>query len=160
MTLVINARYLLMSAALSQRLGEETTFLQRLLLGYCVTDEIFGVSVSYGPRLDPVYTWGAFCAASPGWVLGTLLGVLMGSVLPARIVSALSVGLYGMFLAIILPPARKSRVLAVIIVLSMLRHSAPRRILHHSCRAHDRGRAAASPPRASAPRKQGCASAD
>ena len=120
MTLVINARYLLMSAALSQRLGEETTFLQRLLLGYCVTDEIFGVSVSYGPRLDPVYTWGAFCAASPGWVLGTLLGVLMGSVLPARIVSALSVGLYGMFLAIILPPARKSRVLAVIIVLSML----------------------------------------
>lgn len=119
MTLVINARYLLMSASLSQRLGGDVSLPRRLALGYCVTDEIFGISVAYGPRLDPLYTWGAFCAASPGWVLGTLLGVLMGSVLPDRVVSALSVGLYGMFLAIILPPARRDRVLAGIILLSM-----------------------------------------
>ena len=120
MTLVINARYLLMSTALSQKLGEKTTFLQRLALGYCVTDEVFGISMAYGDTLDPVYTYGSFCVASPGWALGTLLGVLMGNVLPARVVSALSVGLYGMFIAIIMPPARKSRVLAGVIVLSMI----------------------------------------
>ncbi len=119
MTLVINARYLLMSTALSQKLGEKTTFLQRLALGYCVTDEEFGISMAYGDTLDPVYTYGSFCVASPGWALGTLLGVLMGNVLPANVVSALSVGLYGMFIAIIMPPARKSRVLAGVIVLSM-----------------------------------------
>lgn len=119
MTLVINARYLLMSTALSQRLGEDTSFLQRLALGYCVTDEIFGISLAYGRRLDPVYTYGAFSVASPGWALGTLLGVLLGNVLPANVVSALSVGLYGMFIAIIMPPARKNRVLAGVILISM-----------------------------------------
>ena len=74
MTLVINARYLLMSTALSQRLGERTTFLQRLGLGFCITDEIFGISLAYPAPLNPVYTYGAMCVASPGWALGTLLG--------------------------------------------------------------------------------------
>lgn len=120
MTLVINARYLLMSTALSQKLGPSTSFLQRLALGYCITDEVFGISLAYGDLLDPIYTYGSFCVASPGWALGTLLGVLMGNVLPSSVVSALSVGLYGMFIAIIMPPARKNRVLAGVIVLSML----------------------------------------
>ena len=119
MTVVINARYLLMSTALSQRLGGQTSFLQRLGLGFCVTDEIFGISLAYPLPLDPIYTYGAMSVASPGWALGTLLGVLMGNVLPANVVSALSVGLYGMFIAIIMPPARRSRVLAGVIVLSM-----------------------------------------
>lgn len=119
MTVVINARYLLMSTALSQRLGEKTDFLKRLGLGYCVTDEVFAISVAYGAPLEPVYTYGAFCVASPGWALGTLLGVLLGNILPETVVSALSVGLYGMFIAIIMPPARKNRVLALVIVLSM-----------------------------------------
>ena len=83
--LIANARYLLMSTALSQKLGEKTTFLQRLALGYCVTDEVFGISMAYGDELDPVYTYGSFCVASPGWALGTLLGVLMGNVLPALV---------------------------------------------------------------------------
>lgn len=119
MTVVINARYLLMSTALSQRLGEQTSFLHRLGLGFCITDEIFGISLAYPVPLNPVYTYGAMCVASPGWALGTLLGVLMGNVLPENVVSALSVGLYGMFIAIIMPPARKNRVLAGVIVLSM-----------------------------------------
>ena len=56
--------------------------------------------------------------AIPGWGLGTLFGVIMGDILPLRVVSALSVGLYGMFLAIIIPPARKSRIIAGLVAVS------------------------------------------
>ena len=119
MTLVTNARYLLMSCALSQKLPAETPLLPRLLIGFDVTDEIFGVSIAYPGRLNPVYTYGVILAALPGWALGTFFGVLMGNALPVRLVSALSVALYGMFIAVIVPPARQNRVIAVLIVLSM-----------------------------------------
>ena len=119
MTVVINARYLLMSCALSQRLGAEVPLWQRMVLGYTVTDEIFGISMAEPAPLSLRYPLGAFCVASPGWALGTLLGVLLGNALPAQIVNALSVGLYGMFIAIVIPPARGSRVLAGVVALSM-----------------------------------------
>ena len=118
--LVINARYLLMSTALSQRLAPETSVLHRLLIGYGVTDEIFGISVAGEDRLSPFYSYGAISVAAPGWTLGTLLGAVLGNVLPARANSALGVALYAMFLAIILPPARKSRVIAGVVSVSML----------------------------------------
>lgn len=120
MILVVNARYLLMSCALSQKLDAKAPLWQRMLLGYGVTDEIFGISVSVPGKLNPYYSYGAFLVACPGWASGTCLGVIMGNILPANVVSALSVGLYGMFLAIIIPPARKNKVLSVAIVLSML----------------------------------------
>ncbi len=110
MELLTNARYMLMSTALSQKLGPEVSTLKRMLLGMCVTDEIFGISVAYGERLDPRYSYGAFAIASPAWALGTFIGAVLGSVLPLRAVSALSVGLYGMFLAIFIPPAKENRV--------------------------------------------------
>ena len=119
MTLVTNARYLLMSCALSQKLPADTPLLPRLLIGFDVTDEIFGVSIAYPGRLNPVYTYGVILAALPGWALGTFFGVLMGNALPVRLVSALSVALYGMFIAVIVPPARQSCVLAGLIVISM-----------------------------------------
>lgn len=119
MTLVTNARYLLMSCALSQKLPADTPLLPRLLIGFDVTDEIFGVSIAYPGRLNPVYTYGVILAALPGWALGTFFGVLMGNVLPVRLVSALSVALYGMFIAVIVPPARQNRVIAALIVISM-----------------------------------------
>lgn len=118
--LVINVRYLLMSTALSQRLAPETSVLHRLLIGYSVTDEIFGISVAGEERLSPFYSYGAISVAAPGWTLGTLLGAVLGNVLPARANSALGVALYAMFLAIILPPARKSRVIAGVVSVSML----------------------------------------
>ena len=117
--LVINIRYLLMSCALSQKLAPETGLLHRLLVGYGVTDEIFGISAAVEGNLTPYYSYGAILVAVPGWTLGTLLGAIMGSLLPARATSALSVALYAMFLAIILPPARKSRTIAVLVALSM-----------------------------------------
>ena len=119
MTLVTNARYLLMSCALSQKLPADTPLLPRLLIGFDVTDEIFGVSIAYPGRLNPVYTYGVILAALPGWALGTFFGVLMGNALPVRLVSALSVALYGMFIAVIVPPARQNRVIAALIVISM-----------------------------------------
>lgn len=104
MELVANARYLLMSCAMSQKLAPDTPLRHRLLIGYDLTDEIFGISMAQPGYLNPWYAYGAFVVAIPGWAVGTYLGVLMGNILPARVVSALSVGLYGMFLAVIVPP--------------------------------------------------------
>lgn len=118
--LVINIRYLLMSCSLSQKIAPETSVLHRLLVGYGVTDEIFGISMGVEDKLTPYYSYGAIAVAAPCWTLGTVLGALLGSILPAGLVSALSVALYAMFLAIILPPARKSRVIAGIVGASML----------------------------------------
>ena len=118
MTLVANARYLLMSCALSQKLAPDTPLRHRMLVAYDVTDEIFGISIAVPGRLNPWYTYGAVSVALPGWGIGTFLGVIAGSALPARLVSALSVGLYGMFIAIIVPPARKSRLIAALVLIS------------------------------------------
>lgn len=117
-TLIANARYLLMSCALAQRFAPETPFFHRLLIGYDVTDELFGITIARPGLLNPYYTYGAILLAAPAWAIGTALGIVAGNALPLRIVSALSVALYGMFLAIIIPPARKSRVVAGLVALS------------------------------------------
>ena len=109
-TLIANARYLLMSCSLSQKFAPGTPMRHRLLVGYDVTDELFGLAISYDGWLDPYYMYGAILVAAPSWAVGTALGVVVGNLLPARVVSALSVALYGMFLAIIVPPAKESRV--------------------------------------------------
>lgn len=119
MELVANARYLLMSFSLSQKLRPETGMLHRMLIGWYVTDEVFGVSISAPGYLNPYYTYGAVALACPGWALGTCLGVLMGNILPAAVVRALSVGLYGMFIAIFVPPSRESKTVCALVVASM-----------------------------------------
>ncbi|MBR6536851.1 MAG: AzlC family ABC transporter permease [Lachnospiraceae bacterium] len=118
--LVINLRYLLMSCALSQKVSEKMPFIHRFFISYYITDEIFGISSTVDGKLNPRYTYGAALVASPGWVLGTYLGAVVGNILPDNVSSAMSVALYGMFLAIIIPPARKHKVIAVIVVVSML----------------------------------------
>lgn len=117
--LVINIRYLLMSCALSQRLSPKTGILHRMLMGHGVTDEIFGISVACEGGLSPYYSYGAMSVAIPGWTLGTLLGAIMGNMLPERVTVALSIALYAMFIAIILPPAKKSRKIAALVAVSM-----------------------------------------
>lgn len=110
MQLVVNARYLLMSCALSQRLDPELSLGKRMLLGITVTDEIFGISIAAsGERLDPMYSFGAFCVACPGWTLGTVCGAVMGDILPVRLVSALSVAIFGMLIAVFIPPTKKDK---------------------------------------------------
>ncbi len=117
-TLIANARYLLMSTALSQRFSPDTPFFHRLLIGFDVTDELFGLAISHPGYIDPVYMYGAFSVALAGWSVGTALGIVAGNILPVRVVSALSVAIYGMFIAIIIPPARKDRVVAALVVIS------------------------------------------
>ena len=119
MMLIINARYLLMSCALSQKLGSGASVLHRMLMGYDVTDEIFGASIMVPGKLNPRYYYGMMLISMPGWAAGTCLGVVAGNALSEGIVSALGVGLYGMFLAVIIPPAAKERVLGVLIAISM-----------------------------------------
>ena len=118
MEAIANARYLLMSTYLSQKLDSKMPFYHRLLMGLWITDEIFGVSASVEGKLNPFYNYGMAAVATPGWALGTLTGVVLGNVLPVRVVSALSVGLYGMFISIFVPPARKSRVVAGLVLIS------------------------------------------
>lgn len=118
MEAVANARYLLMSASLSQKLKPKVGTVQRLLLGFTVTDEIFGVSIAQPEPLDPCFTYGTFLVATTGWTGGTLVGALLGDVLPLRVLSALSVGLFGMFISVFIPEAKKNRVVAVLIAVS------------------------------------------
>ena len=113
--LVANARYLLMSCALTQRLAPDMPFFHRFLIGLHVTDEIFGVTIARPGAIDPFYCYGAMITAIPPWALATALGIALGNLLPLRLVSALSVALYGMCLAIIIPPARKDRVVAFLV---------------------------------------------
>ena len=117
-TLITNARYLLMSCALSQKFAPNTPLHHRLLVGYDVTDELFGITIARPGYLDPYYNYGAMLVALPGWAIGTALGVIAGNILPLRAVSALSVALYGMFLAAIIPPARQNRVVAGVVAIS------------------------------------------
>ena len=117
-TLIANARYLLMSCALAQRFAPGTPFFHRLIIGYDVTDELFGITIARPGCLNPFYTYGAITLAAPAWAMGTALGIVAGNLLPLRAVSALSVALYGMFLAIIIPPARKNKVVAALVALS------------------------------------------
>lgn len=118
MTLIANARYFLMSCSLSQKVSSEIPIRHRFLISFNITDELFGISMAQNGSLNPFYWYGASLVAIPGWAAGTVLGVIAGSALPALIVEALSVALYGMFLAIIIPPCRKDRVLAGLVFLS------------------------------------------
>ena len=111
-TLIANARYLLMSTALSQRFSAETGFVHRLLVAFGITDELFGAAVAREGHVEPFYYYGAMIISAFCWALGTSLGITAGNILPDRIVSALSVALYGMFLAIIIPPAKKDKAVA------------------------------------------------
>ncbi len=117
---VTNMRYLLMSAALSQRMGSDERFGRRMLTGFCITDEIFGLGIAWPGTLNCFYLWTAFLLADVMWASGTLAGIVAGNVLPGNVVTALSVAIYGMFLAIIIPPARKNRVVAALVPISFL----------------------------------------
>ncbi len=117
-TLIINSRYLLMSASLSQKISSDTSFLKRLILGFGVTDEIFAVCFSEPGNLNPYYGYGAMTVAIPSWATGTAIGIFAGNILPQSVVTALSVALYGMFIAIIVPPAKKNKAILILVLVS------------------------------------------
>lgn len=116
-TLIVNARYLLMSCAISQKINNTTPIIHRFIIGFGITDELFGIASAKDGWINPYYIYGAMLIAIPCWSVGTALGIAVGNILSTRIVSALSVALYGMFIAIIIPPARKNKVIAFIIII-------------------------------------------
>ena len=116
-TLIANARYLLMSCAMSQRLDPAMPGFHRPLMAFHITDELFGIAIARPGCLNPFYSYGAVLVAAPCWAVGTALGAIAGGLLPLRLVSAFSVALYGMFLAVIIPATRQSTVIAGLIVL-------------------------------------------
>lgn len=117
--LIINLRYCLMSCSLSQKIDPKAPFIHRFLVAFGNTDEVFGLSSAVEGPLSPYYSYGLISMAFPGWTLGTLLGAVAGDILPARLLSALGVALYGMFCAIIIPPAKKDSMLRKVILLAM-----------------------------------------
>ena len=107
--LIINLRYSLMGLSLSQRLDESFSTPWRMLLSFHITDEIFAVASTKRERVGVRYFSGLATAPYIGWALGTLLGALAGTLLPDVIRNSLGLMLYGMFIAIIIPPARRER---------------------------------------------------
>lgn len=118
-TLIVNLRYFLMSCSLTQKLRADLPFIHRFFLSYCITDEIFGLSSAVKGYLNPFFTYGITIISVFGWSAGTVTGVLAGNILPAIITGALGVSLYGMFLAIIIPPARTNRFIGLLVVISI-----------------------------------------
>lgn len=118
---VINIRYLLMSCSLSQRIDENESLLKRALLAFCITDEIFGILSSCDDdKVSPYYAFGAISVALPAWTVGTCIGVALGNILPLRVLSALSIALYGMFIAVVVPKSKKDKSVAAAVVMSMV----------------------------------------
>ncbi|MBP5646257.1 MAG: AzlC family ABC transporter permease [Bacteroidaceae bacterium] len=109
MCLVVNLRYMLMSAALSQKIAPGTPWIKRILMSCCVTDEVFGISIAHPGYTPPAYMYSAALISTLFWATGCAIGITAGSLLPQHIVTALSMSLYGMFIAVFIPPARRDR---------------------------------------------------
>ncbi len=116
--LVINLRYALMGFSLSQKLDESFTTSRRLAVSFGITDEVYAVAVSQPGQLTAKYMLGLISTPIVGWSVGTLLGAVAGQLLPSSVSDAMGLVLYGMFLAIILPPARKDRRVLLVVVLA------------------------------------------
>ncbi len=116
--LIINMRYALMSLSLSQKLDSSFTTPHRFLAAFGITDEIFAVSAGKPKDVTPPYMYGLILLPFICWSTGTLLGGIAGSILPETLCSALGIAIYGMFIAIFIPPARKSMGVFVTVVIS------------------------------------------
>ena len=119
-TCIADARYLLMSFSFSQKFSPQTSLKDRLLCGFGITDELFALAIAQPSYLEPMYFYGAFLTAALCWATGSVCGIIGGTLLPERIVQALSVALYAMFLAIIIPQGREDKVVAGLILLAFV----------------------------------------
>lgn len=118
--LIINLRYALMSLSLSQKLDSRYNIAHRLITSFCVTDEVFAVASGKGCELPARYMYGLILLPYLFWSGGTAVGAFLGSILPDMIKSALGIAIYGMFIAIIVPPSKKSRGVAAVVAAAAL----------------------------------------
>lgn len=119
-SIIVNARYFLMSCALSQKLSPSMPFIHRFIIGFDITDELFGLAINQKGYMDPYYYYGAMSTSFPGWTIGTVLGVLVGSIIPDWLMSGFSVMLFGMFIAIVIPAGKEDHVVLGCIFISFI----------------------------------------
>lgn len=119
-TLIINLRYMLMSFSLSQKIEKKASLVQRLIFGFGITDEIFAVASTEDGKISPYYMYGLIITPIAGWTFGTALGALISGALPTRLSEAMGIALYAMFIAIIIPPAKKSKPVVLCISVAIL----------------------------------------
>ena len=117
---IINLRYALMGISLSQKLDKSFTLKHRFLASFGITDEIFAVASSNELPILPIYMYGMILISFVGWTIGTLLGAVAGSLLPSVVTDAMGILLYGMFIAIIVPPAKKEKGVLFAVVLAAI----------------------------------------
>ena len=117
--LVINSRYALMSVSLSQSMGPSVRIRDRFLIAFANTDEIFAVAVGRGEPVGRKYMLGLATTPYFGWTIGTILGAVAGNILPAILISALGIAIYGMFVAIVVPTAIENRKTALCVLASV-----------------------------------------
>ncbi|NLJ97038.1 MAG: AzlC family ABC transporter permease [Clostridiales bacterium] len=118
-TFIINIRYMLMSLSLTQRLDKKTNLAKRFLVGYGVTDEVFSVASMERGTLTFPYLLGLIIGPVLGWTTGTALGAIISFALPESLSSAMGIALYAMFIAIVLPVAKKSKPVTIIVAISV-----------------------------------------
>ncbi len=118
-TLVINIRYFLMSLSVSQKVERQMTLPQRLAVSFGITDEIFAVSMQHKGALKAVYMAGLILGPVLGWTLGTLTGAVATSFMPPILTNAMGIALYGMFIAIVIPPARQEKSVMITALLAV-----------------------------------------
>ena len=117
--LIINLRYSLMSVSLSQKLGKSVKMADRFLISFVNTDEVFAVSSGKNENVGKKYMYGLILTPYLGWSMGTLLGAVAGNILPAIVISALGIAIYGMFVAIVIPQARKEKSVALCVAVAI-----------------------------------------
>ncbi len=117
--LVINLRYALMSLSLSQKADQSINLLHRLLISFGITDEIFAVASGQPCEIGRRYMYGLITTPYFGWAIGTFIGAAASTILPATIRSALGIAIYGMFIAIIIPPAKQHRPVLKVLLISV-----------------------------------------
>lgn len=118
--LVINLRYALMSVSLSQKLGKSVRLIDRFLIAFVNTDEVFAVASGKEGTVGKRFLYGLILTPYLGWSLGTFLGAVAGNILPQIVISSLGIAIYGMFVAIVIPKVKKERATALCVLTSVV----------------------------------------
>lgn len=119
-TFVVNLRYMLMSLSLSQKVASDIPFYKRAIMAFCITDEIFALAALEKGDVSFPFFGGLMTPPLVGWTLGTFLGTIASSLLPPMLQGCFGIALYCMFIAIIIPPARKGRKVAIAVIVSAI----------------------------------------
>lgn len=119
-TLIINIRYFLMSLSVSQKVQPDLSIKERMAISFGITDEVFAVSMQRKAALSSIYMAGLILTPVIGWTAGTTVGAVASQFMPRILTNAMGIALYGMFIAIIIPPARENKNIMITIIIAIL----------------------------------------